>query len=60
MYYAQSMARELNEYKYAVEYVKSLNNYERGLYASKLAAEMKSKGLDVSDANTYKTINGIK
>ena len=60
LYYAQSMARELNEYKYAIEYVKSLNSYEKGVFASKLAAEMKSKGLDISDANTYKTINGIK
>jgi len=60
LYHAQSIGRELNEYKYAIDYVKSLNAYERGVYASKLAAEMKSKGLDVSDAATYKTINGIK
>ncbi|MBO7571610.1 MAG: hypothetical protein J6T48_05585 [Bacteroidales bacterium] len=60
LYHAQNMARELNEYKYAIEYVKSLNDYERGVFASKLAAEMKNKGLDISDAVTYKTMNGIK
>lgn len=60
LYHAHNMGRELNEYKYALDYVKSLNSYEKGVYASKLAAEMKSKGLDVSDANTYKTMNGIK
>lgn len=60
LYHAQNMGRELNEYKYALEYVKSLKDFDKGNVASKYAAEMKSKGLDVSDANTYKAMNAIR
>jgi hypothetical protein len=60
LYHAQNMGRELNEYKYALEYVKSLTDIDKATVASRFASEMKSKGLDVSDAATYKALNAIK
>jgi|GEM_PF-3208804 len=60
LYYAQNVARKLNEYKYALDYVKYIPEFDKGNVASKFAAEMKAKGLDLSDANTYKAINSIK
>ncbi|MCF0206871.1 MAG: hypothetical protein HUK15_05530 [Bacteroidales bacterium] len=60
LYYAQNMGRELNEYKYALEYVKSLTDIDRASVAASLASEMKGKGLDLTDANTYKALTAIK
>lgn len=60
LYHAQNMARELNEYKYALEYVKALTDIDKATVASRFAQEMKSKGLDVSDAVTYKAMSAIK
>ncbi len=60
LYHAQNMGRQLNEYKYALAYVKTLTDIDRGQVASKLASEMKSKGLDLTDAATYKALAAIK
>lgn len=60
LYHAQNMGRQLNEYKYVLAYVKSLNDIDKATVASRLASEMKSKGLDITDANTYKALMAIK
>lgn len=60
LYHAQNMGRQLNEYKYALAYVRALTDIDRGVVASRLASEMKSKGLDLTDASTYKALAAIK
>ena len=60
LYHAQNMARKLNDYKYALEYVKALTDIDKATIASRFAQEMKSKGLDVSDAATYKALSAIR
>ena len=60
LYHAQNMGRQLNEYKYVLPYVKSLTDIDKATVASRLASEMKSKGLDITDANTYKALMAIK
>ncbi len=60
LYHAQNAGRELNEYKYALEYVKSLSDIDRATLALQFVNEMKTKGLDITDANTYKALVAIK
>lgn len=60
LYHCQDMARQLNEYKYTIEYLKNLSEIERATQANFIANEMKTKGLDISDAATYKILQAIK